>query len=320
MAQEVLAHAREHPDRTLGVVALSVAQRDTIRDRIEYMRTEFPELDAFCNEGREEPFFVKNLENVQGDERDVVFVSIGYGKDAGGYMSQSFGPVSGAGGERRLNVLFTRAKRTCRIFSSIRHGDIRLDATKHDGPRVLKRFLKYAETGELDIPILTGAEMDSPFEEAVAKALQSHGHRVAAQVGSSGFRIDLAVRDPDDEGRFLLAVECDGARYHSSSWARERDRLRQAVLEQKGWTFHRIWSTDWFYNRDVEVRKLLEAVDRVRSRRGSSPVAIRPAVRPPVRREARLAAPEPERVEYREASFFLGDAHHRDLHISLMFF
>ena len=319
VAEQVLAHARKHPDETLGVVTLSVAQRDTIRDRLEYMRTEFPELDAFCKEGKHEAFFVKNLENVQGDERDVIFISIGYGKDEGGYMSQSFGPVSSEGGERRLNVLFTRAKKKCRVFSTISHGDIRLDATKHVGPRVLKRYLKYAETGEFDIPTLTGAEMDSPFEEAVAKALQSHGYRVAAQVGSSGFRIDLAVYDPDDEGRFLLAIECDGARYHSSSWARERDRLRQAVLEQKGWRIHRIWSTDWFYRRDAEMQKLLEAIERTRSseREAAEPG---PATQPlPERTETvieRSAEPpnrEPSRQPYVEAAFAIPECSYTPL-------
>ena len=264
VAEQVLDHAREHPDETLGVVALSVAQRDTIRNTLEFMRAEYPELDAFCKEGRSDAFFVKNLENVQGDERDVIFISIGYGKDADGYLAQNFGPVSSEGGERRLNVLFTRARTRCRVFSAIKHSDIRVDATKRAGARVLKRYLKYAETGELDIPVIGDGAMESPFEEAVAQALQNHGYRVAAQVGSSRFRIDLAVYDPDDEGRFLLAVECDGARYHSSSWARERDRLRQIVLEQKGWTFHRIWSTDWFYDRETELRKLLEAIERAR--------------------------------------------------------
>jgi very-short-patch-repair endonuclease len=318
VAREVLRHAREEPERTLGVVALSVAQRDTIRDRVEYMRTQHPELDAFCREAGEEPFFVKNLENVQGDERDVIFISIGYGRDASGYMAQSFGPVSASGGERRLNVLFTRARQTCRVFSSIRHGDIRLDATRHEGPRVLKRFLKYAETGELDVPLISDREMDSPFEEAVAQALQEHGYAVAAQVGSAGFRIDLAVRDPDDEGRFLLAVECDGARYHSSRWARERDRLRQAVLEDKGWTFHRIWSTDWFYNRGVELRKLLDAVEKARSSRGAQSLetgrGAAPAPGPRVEREPRSVEPELPRVVYREASHRIAEAQAIELH------
>ena len=310
----VLAHAREHPDQTLGVVALSVKQRDTIRNKLEFMRAEHPELEAFCKEGRDEPFFVKNLENVQGDERDVIFISIGYGKDAGGYMSQHFGPVSGDGGERRLNVLFTRAKHRCRVFSSIRHSDIRVDVTKHLGPRVLKRYLKFAETGELDIPVLTGAEMDSPFEEAVAKALHAHGYRVAAQVGSSGFRIDLAVYDPDDEGRFLLAIECDGARYHSSSWARERDRLRQAVLETKGWRFHRIWSTDWFYSRDAEVAKLLEAIEAARIDRHPAGRPEPAAPPPEVERAAPVEVRPPERTPYVEASFGIRESAHWHLH------
>ena len=149
VAEQVLAHARSHPDETLGVVVLSVAQRDTIRNRLEFMRAEHPELEAFCNEGRDDAFFVKNLENVQGDERDVIFISICYGRDSGGYMSQNFGPVSSEGGERRLNVLFTRARKQCRVFASIRHSDIRVDTTRHVGPRVLKRYLKYAETRSL---------------------------------------------------------------------------------------------------------------------------------------------------------------------------
>lgn len=314
VAEEVLAHARDRPSESLGVVALSVAQRDTIRNRLEFMRSEYPELEAFCKEGNDEEFFVKNLENVQGDERDVILISIGYGKDPGGYMSQHFGPVSGEGGERRLNVLFTRARIRCCVYSSIRHSDIRVDTTKHAGPRVLKRYLKYAETGDLDIPVLTGAEMDSPFEEAVAKALHSYGYRVAAQVGSSGFRIDLAVYDPDDDGRFLLAVECDGARYHSSSWARERDRLRQAVLERKGWTFHRIWSTDWFYNRDTEMKKLLEAIERARllGHAAVTAQAVPPRVR--VERKKATQAKPPEPTPYIEASFAVSGSQVMALH------
>ena len=317
VADHVLAHARNRPGETLGVVALSIAQRDAILNKLEFMRAEFPELDAFCKESNEEPFFVKNLENVQGDERDAIFISIGYGKDAEGYMSQNFGPVSSEGGERRLNVLFTRAKRQCRIFSSIRYSDIRLDAIRRAGPRVLRRFLKYAETGEMDAPLLPGAPMDSSFEEDVAHALQQHGHRVEPQVGSSGFRIDLAVRDPDDEGRFLLAVECDGARYHSSSWARERDRLRQTVLEQKGWTFHRIWSTDWFHNRDAELDKLLEAVERARANRSRERAPAQTAVKTRVERVQHAAGPPetgPEHPAYREADFLMPERASYDLH------
>ena len=313
VARQVLTHALEQPDKTLGVVAFSVAQRDKIRNELEFMRAHNPELDAFCEEGKEEAFFVKNLENVQGDERDVIFISVGYGKDANGYMFQNFGPVSREGGERRLNVLFTRARIQCCVFSSIdyRDIDIRPDATKYIGPKVLKRYLKFAETGELDIPFVTGKEADSPFEEAVAQALHGYGYRVAMQVGSAGFRIDLAVYDPDDAGRFLLAIECDGACYHSSIWARERDRLRQAVLEQKGWTVHRIWSTDWFYNRDAELSKVLAAIEQARTGSVRQP---RMASKIVVSRQEPVFNLEPECIEYKEADFEIVERSYMELH------
>ncbi len=261
VCDQVLQHVRNHPDWSLGIVALSVAQKNLIQTRMEERCREYPELEAFCDEGREDAFFVKNLENVQGDERDVIFVSIGYGKDESGYFGQGFGPVSQQGGERRLNVLFTRSRKRCVVFASITHDDIRTDTSKYDGPRVLKRFMKYAATGELDIAMETGEDMDSPFEADVKSVLEDYNHIVHPQVGASGFKIDLAVVDPDNPQHYMLAIECDGARYHSSSWARERDRLRQQVLEGKGWRFHRIWSTDWFYNRATEVQKLLRAVE-----------------------------------------------------------
>ena len=261
ICEAVLDHARTYPERTLGVVGLSSSQANLIANKMEIMRSEHPELESFCNGHPEEPFFVKNLENVQGDERDAILVSIGYGRDSKGNFFQNFGPVSSPGGERRLNVLFTRARKRCTIFASITHDDIRADAAKNIGPVVLKRFLKFAATGNLDIPLVTGEEMDSPFEEDVASVITSYGYVVEAQVGSSGFKIDLAIRDTSKADRYLLAVECDGARYHSSAWARERDRMRQSVLEGKGWRFHRIWSTDWFYNREVEIRKLIDAIE-----------------------------------------------------------
>ncbi len=261
ICEHILKHVHDHPNWTLGVVGLSVAQRNLIETKVEALCREHPHVERFCDESKEEPFFVKNLENVQGDERDVIFVSIGYGKDQNGYFGQSFGPVSQRGGERRLNVLFTRARKRCVMFASITHDDIRIDAAQHQGPRVLKRFMKYAATGDLDIPVETGDEMDSPFEEDVASVLEEHGYVVHPQVGASGFKIDLAIVDPDNSNHYLLAIECDGARYHSSSWARERDRLRQQVLEGKGWRFHRIWSTDWFYNRATEIQRLIRAIE-----------------------------------------------------------
>jgi hypothetical protein len=215
-----------------------------------------------------EPVFVKNLENVQGDERDAIIVSIGYGPRtaSAGLDSMNFGPVSAEGGERRLNVLFTRAQVRCEIFVSFNSADIDLARTTKEGSRVLKRFLRFAETGTLDLPLPTGGGADSPFEEAVARAIAELGFAADAQVGSAGFKIDLAVKHPDQPGRYILAVECDGATYHSARWARERDRLRQEILENLGWSFHRIWSTDWFHNRRREEQKLAEAISFAKAR------------------------------------------------------
>ena len=263
LAAAVADHARLNPDQSLGIVAFSTRQRDMITEVLEAARRADPVLDAFLREGRHEDVFVKNIENVQGDERDVILISVGYGpiEPGGRLLSMSFGPINGDGGERRLNVLFSRARIRCDVFCSFDPGDIDLSRTKSDGVRVFKRFLDYAKTGELTEALPTGALADSPFEEDVADTVRRLGYAVDHQVGSAGFRIDLAVRHPERPGSYMLAVECDGATYHSALWARERDRLRQDVLEHGGWTFHRIWSTDWFHRRESEVDRLRTALE-----------------------------------------------------------
>jgi len=266
VAEAVIAHARERPDLSLGVATLSVAQRDAILAELELLRADHPDTESFFDRGRADPFFVKNLENVQGDERDVIFVSICYARDAAGYMAQGFGPVSANGGERRLNVLFTRARRRCEIFASIGHGDIELrGAGVPVGRRVLHAYLKFAETGQTDVPAPTGRDADSDFEIAVGNRIRAAGYEVDFQVGSAGFRIDIGVRDPASANAYLLGVECDGATYHSALWARERDRLRHQVLESKGWRLHRIWSTDWFNRPDDELAKVLAAIEAAKA-------------------------------------------------------
>jgi very-short-patch-repair endonuclease len=271
----VVEHARTCRDLSLGVVTFSSVQRDAIGDLLDTRRRSDDALDAFLREGQGEDVFVKNLENVQGDERDVIFVSVGYGPRVAGARldSMGFGPVSAEGGERRLNVLFTRARSRCAIFCSFAPGDIDPDRARGEGARVLKRFLDYAETGVLEERVsATAQDADSPFEEAVASVLEGLGYTVDKQVGSAGFKIDLAVRHPDQPGRYMLAVECDGATYHQALWARERDRMRQEVLETMGWRFHRIWSTDWFYRRGETIRMLQSALEDAK--------AAAPAARP----------------------------------------
>lgn len=259
-------HARNWPELSLGVVAFSKAQSNMLTEVLELARRRDPVLDAFLREGKSEDVFVKNIENVQGDERDVILISVGYGPQEpnGRLPSMSFGPVNGEGGERRLNVLFSRSRVRCEVFASFDPGDIDPSRSSREGPRVLKRFLDFAKTGQIETHTVTGLEADSPFEEDVARVIRSEGFLADAQVGSAGFRIDIGVRHPDRPGQYLLAVECDGAAYHSALWARERDRLRQGILENLGWRFHRIWSTDWFHHRSQEIERLKAAVVEAR--------------------------------------------------------
>lgn len=319
IADAVMEHAEKHPDKTLGVGAFSVRQRDAILDQVELRRRERVELENFFSTSKIEPFFVKNLENIQGDERDVVFISVGYGKNSEGRMFMNFGPLNNEGGERRLNVLITRAKERCEVFSSITADDIDLSRTQARGVIVLKTFLSYAETGNLDIAMPTGRDFDSEFERQVAKELTASGCRVEPQVGVAGFFIDLAIVDPDRPGRFLLGIECDGATYHSTRSARERDRQRQAVLEDRGWIIHRIWSTDWFLRPEDELRKVMAAIEEARviwGGRGRSATGNKPQQEPGG--ETRIERLEVEdsagsggnpipTVPYEEADFYHSD-------------
>ena len=265
IVDRVVEHAKKTPELSLGIVTFSAAQASMVTELLEYERRKNLILEAFLREGKPEDVFVKNIENVQGDERDVIMVSVGYGpvEPNGPLTSMSFGPVNAEGGERRLNVLFTRSRIRCEVFASFHPGDIDLSRVSKGGPRVLKRFLEFAKTGVLDERRPMRADADSPFEEDVAREIQNLGFLVDHQVGSAGFLIDLGVRHPEMPGKYLLAVECDGASYHSALSARERDRLRQGVLENLGWRFHRIWSTDWFYRRSEEIARLSSVLQQV---------------------------------------------------------
>ena len=274
VAAAVMEHARTTPHLTLGAVAFNLKQARRIEDELEILRHRDPSLEAsFFAQHPDEPFFVKNLENVQGDERDVILISVGYGKLSSGLLRMNFGPLNKDGGERRLNVLITRAKRRCVVYSNFVAADVDLRRSKARGIQALKTFLKYADTGVLDVPRASGREADSPFEEAVAAALRARGHDIEHQVGSTGFFIDLAVVDPDRPGRYMLGIECDGAMYHSARSARDRDRLRQQVLEGLGWSIHRIWSTDWFRNRERELTRVEDAIRIAGSGNGAKPPA-----------------------------------------------
>lgn len=264
VAQAIVAHARANPQLSLGVATFSAAQRRAILDQLELIRRNLPpEVEAFFQAHSSEPFFVKNLENVQGDERDVIFISVGYGPTvSGGRVPMRFGPLGTDGGERRLNVLISRAKHRCEVFASMTDEDINPDfAQTRKGVFAFRLFMHFARTGRMTMAESTGRDHDSVFEEQVAKALQQRGYQVHRQVGLAGFYIDLAVADENHPGRYLVGIECDGASYHDARSARERDRLRQSVLESHGWTILRVWSTDWFQRPTQETERLIDRIE-----------------------------------------------------------
>jgi superfamily I DNA and/or RNA helicase/very-short-patch-repair endonuclease len=264
IAEAVFRFAKESPQFSLGVVAFSTAQQRAIEDQVEIMRRQNPQYESFFADSKRETFFVKSLENVQGDERDVILISIGYGRDEAGKLTMNFGPVNKDGGEKRLNVLFTRARSQCEVFCNFTASDL---SVNHDSPQgliALKTYLQHAETGKMDLAIETGREPDSPFEVAVIEALKARGYSIKSQIGVAGYSIDLAVVNPKSPNTYIIGIECDGATYHSSRSARDRDRLRQAILEDKGWKIYRIWSTDFFRHPLKEINRTVEAIERAR--------------------------------------------------------
>ena len=237
---------------SVGVVTFNQPQQELIEDLLDQARRDRPEIEPFFGDAAGEAVFVKNLENVQGDERDTILFSPTYGPDAHGRISMNFGPLNKPGGERRLNVAVTRARRRLLVIASVRADQLDLNRTRAVGVRDFRTFLDYAARGPRAIAEAAEhagrAAFDSGFERQVYRALVARGHMVHTQVGCAGYRIDLAIVDPDAPGRYRLGIECDGATYHSAATARDRDRLRQEVLEGLGWRIHRIWSTDWWHD------------------------------------------------------------------------
>lgn len=256
------AHLPVAAQDSLGVVTFNSDQQRLIEDLLDREISKNPEIEQFFSAERTEPVMVKNLESVQGDERDVMFFSITYGPDHTGRVRMNFGPLNRQGGERRLNVAITRARKELLVFSSIGPEDFDLNRTAAIGVHDLKDFLDYAERGPKALAEANTGSMgghESPFEAAVAEALASRGWRVIPQIGVGGFRIDLGIVHPDEPGRFLAGIEADGATYHSAKTARDRDKLRENVLRGLGWEILRIWSTDWWIDRR-------DALERVHAR------------------------------------------------------
>jgi superfamily I DNA and/or RNA helicase/very-short-patch-repair endonuclease len=261
--------------RSLGVGTFSVAQMNAILEALEARLRENPDLERIINQETDEPFFITNLETIQGDERDVIFISVGYGFDENGRMSLNFGPLNQEGGERRLNVLITRAREKCVVFTNFRASDLRTGPGTPFGVRALKRFLRYAETGVLDSDSTDTSQ--GLFEDSVYEFLVDEGFEVERGVGCAGFRVDFAVKDPDDSGRYIAGILTDGEMYSRAEVARDRDRLREEILRNLGWNIIHLWSSDWYRNREETQRKvsdrLEEIVEDARAARESPEVA-----------------------------------------------
>ena len=269
---------------SVGVITFNLPQKELILDRIDELQVSDPEFGALLAENKKLPIdqqlFVKNIENVQGDEREAIIFSVAYAPShPGGRVNQMFGSLNMKGGENRLNVAITRAIKHVDIVASINpETDLSVSTLKSVGPKVLKNYLCFARAVALgDIERvnailneinpnlqLRGVESnitESPFETEVLEALEAAGFRVDTQVGQSGFRIDMAIVHPEDPSRYLLGIECDGAMFHSGVSVRERDVFRQRFLEDRGWKIHRIWSTNWWQHKEQEVAKVRQLID-----------------------------------------------------------
>ncbi|GAE95261.1 DNA helicase related protein [Gracilibacillus boraciitolerans JCM 21714] len=272
----------EDASKTIGIITFNAKQQAAIEDAIDRHSEEDAEFaviyDQVMSRDLDERIFVKNIENVQGDERHIIIFSIAYAKNKEGKVYNRFGTLGQEGGENRLNVAVTRAKQEIHLIASIEPHELNVTNAKNIGPKLLKAYMEYAQAvsdlkkdsieatltnlsgGEVNTQTQEGSlQFDSPFEEEVYEKLTEIGYSVDTQVGMSGYRIDLAVVDPNDPSKYVLGIECDGAMYHSSPAARERDIYRQRFLESKGWKIERVWSRNWWKDPFGEI----ERIDRV---------------------------------------------------------
>jgi hypothetical protein len=262
VAERVVAHLLDS-DRSVGVITFNTQQRDAVAEELDRLRIEHPEIEHRFAGDRLDEVFVKHLESVQGDERDVIVFSVGYGHDPNGKFWMNFGPLNKEGGYRRLNVAVTRGRELVEVVSSVHAADFTLSETASRGSRLLRDYIRYAETnaGSLGLEAAETRDYVSPLEATIGAAIRELGYEVVPQVGAGSYRVDLGVRDPNDAEGYVLAVTTDGFSYSSTPTARDRDRLREAVLTNLRWKVHRVWSLDWVRNREAEVGRIREALE-----------------------------------------------------------
>jgi len=270
-------------NETSGIISFNVAQRDLINDLIDDEISKDPEFGKIVNQeairfdnGEDVGFFIKNIESVQGDERDVIIFSIGYAKNKEGKLMQRFGWLNNKGGENRLNVAISRARKKIHIVSSFDPEELQVENSKNDGPRILKKYLQYAEAVsncEKDLaasilesfgdnrwksePPVLG---ESAITEKVYNALVRKGYSVERDVGIGGYQIDLAIKQDE---KYILGIECDSHIYEMSDSTRERDYHRQKYLESRGWHIHRVWTPGMWKDPQKEINNIVKAIERI---------------------------------------------------------
>jgi very-short-patch-repair endonuclease len=286
LLRELLVQEREAgKTRSVGVITFNARQMDAVKDEVERRRAADADFAALWGAAESRALddrpFVKNLENVQGDERDVIVLSVGYGPGPDGVFRKQFGVLNYEGGENFLNVAVTRARERVVVVCSFDPEHLDVGASANIGPVRFKQYLLYAKAvgarqpeetrkilAEVNPDLLVQKrsappQAETPFEEEVRRAITERGYSVDARVGLSGYRIDLAVIDPRDPRRYCLGIECDGATFHSGRSVRERDVSRQLFLESRGWTLHRVWSRPWWMDRQGEVAKVVARLPAV---------------------------------------------------------
>ncbi|GAP68302.1 superfamily I DNA and/or RNA helicase [Bacteroidales bacterium 6E] len=283
--------------RSIGIVTFSAAQQNLVDDLLNEALKQRPDLDMAASEATE-PIFIKNLENVQGDERDVILFSVGYGPDREGRISLNFGPLNRDGGWRRLNVAVSRARYEMKVFSTLRSDQIDITRTTSEGVAGIRAFLEYSEKGKAVLPQKDGARNTGPrsFEKSVADEIREMGYQVHTGIGCSGYRIDLGIVHPDKPGEYLMGILTDGEMYQSARTARDREVIRDNVLRQLGWNIYRLWSPDWWDDSRKVLADIRSALGHAANGKGRGDSAGSPAPQPVRHSSVELLAGKPQSI------------------------
>ncbi len=252
--------------RSIGIVTFSSVQQSLIEDLLNEAFKKKPNLEKIAMESSE-PIFIKNLENVQGDERDVILFSIGYAPDKKGKMYLNFGPLNREGGWRRLNVAVSRARYEMKVYSTLRSDEIDISRTSSEGVAGIKAFLEYTEKGKAALPQKNNIKKITPqyFEKMVALEIQKLGYSVKTDIGISGYRIDIGIVNQEKPSEYILGILTDGKTYRAAKTAKDREVVQSDVLKMLGWNIYKLWSPDWWDNPQKVIKDIVRAIEEAQN-------------------------------------------------------